>query len=137
MTKKFKNGLRLIGVALAALVLLAGAALWFGLHQAEQKMQRKVDVAVQPVALRPLTDSVAIDRGRYLYASRGCVDCHGASGGGRIFIDEPDGMRVIGPNIGAGPGSATAGYRAEDWVRAIRHGVSPRGRPLMIMPSED
>lgn len=137
MTKRLKNGLRLVGIALAALVLLAAAALWFGLHQAEQKMQRKVDVAVQPVPLRPLTDTAALDRGRYLYASRGCVDCHGASGGGRIFIDEPNGMRVVGPHIGAGPGSATAGYRPEDWVRTIRHGVSPRGRPLMIMPSED
>jgi len=24
-----------------------------------------------------------------------------------------------------------------DWVRSIRHGVNPQGRPLMIMPSED
>src|SRR5690606_6470451 len=24
-----------------------------------------------------------------------------------------------------------------DWVRTIRHGVSPQGRALMIMPSED
>jgi mono/diheme cytochrome c family protein len=31
----------------------------------------------------------------------------------------------------------TAAYRPVDWVRAIRHGVHPLGRPLMIMPSED
>ncbi len=137
MTKRLKNGLRLVGLALAAVVLLAAAALWFGLHQAAQKMQRKVDVAVQPVALRPLTDTAALDRGRYLYASRGCVDCHGANGGGRTFIDDPNGLRVAGPHIGPGPGSVTAGYRPEDWVRVIRHGVHPLGRPLMIMPSED
>jgi cytochrome c553 len=46
-------------------------------------------------------------------------------------------MRVVGPHIGPGPGSVTAGYRPEDWVRVIRHGVHPLGRPLMIMPSED
>lgn len=125
------------GVVVLGLVLLAGAALWFGLSQADRKMQRKVEVAVQPVALRPLTDTAALERGRYLYASRGCVDCHGANGGGRTFIDDPNGLRVTGPHISPGPGSVTAGYRPEDWVRVIRHGVHPLGRPLMIMPSED
>ncbi|MDM0121575.1 c-type cytochrome [Variovorax arabinosiphilus] len=129
--------LRRAGVVVLGLVLLAGAALWFGLSQADRKMQRKVEVAVQPVALRPLTDTVALERGRYLYASRGCVDCHGANGGGRTFIDDPNGLRVAGPHISPGPGSVTAGYRPEDWVRVIRHGVHPIGRPLMIMPSED
>lgn len=137
MTAAAGRWLRRAGALVGALVLLAAAALWFGLHQAEQKMQRKVDVVVQPVALRPLTDTAALDRGRYLYASRGCVDCHGANGGGRTFIDDPNGLRVAGPHIGPGPGSVTAGYRPDDWVRVIRHGVHPLGRPLMIMPSED
>lgn len=129
--------LRRAGLAVLGLLLLAATALWFGLSQADRKMQRKVDVVVQPVALRPLTDTAALDRGRYLYASRGCVDCHGVNGGGRTFIDDPNGLRVAGPHIAPGPGSVTAGYRPEDWVRVIRHGVHPLGRPLMIMPSED
>lgn len=29
------------------------------------------------------------------------------------------------------------GYAAVDWVRTIRHGVKPDGRPTLIMPSED
>lgn len=35
------------------------------------------------------------------------------------------------------PGSVVANYQAVDWVRSIRHGVDPRGRALMVMPSED
>ena len=30
-----------------------------------------------------------------------------------------------------------AQFRPEDWERAIRHGVKPDGRPLLVMPSED
>ena len=122
---------------LLVLGLLAAAVVWGGLRLADRKMARRIDVGVQPVALRALTDAAAITRGRYLYASRGCVDCHGANGGGRTFIDDPNGLRVAGPQIAPGSASVTAGYRPEDWVRTIRHGVHPSGRPLMIMPSED
>jgi mono/diheme cytochrome c family protein len=30
-----------------------------------------------------------------------------------------------------------ANYTEVDWVRAIRHGVKPDGRPLLVMPCED
>ena len=53
-----------------------------------------------------------------------------------MFLDK-DGLRVKGPNISPGPGSVVAAYKAEDWVRAIRHGADPGGRPIMVMPSED
>jgi mono/diheme cytochrome c family protein len=129
-----KKWLRRAGIALAVLVLLAAAAVFAGLQLAERKMRRVVEVDVRPVALR--TDAAAVERGRYLYASRGCVDCHGDNGAGKVFVDD-GAVRIKGPNISPGPGTLVAGYKAEDWVRAIRHGVAPGGRPLMIMPSED
>ncbi|MGE0332075.1 MAG: c-type cytochrome [Ramlibacter sp.] len=119
---------------LAAVVVLAAAAVLAGLQLARQKMQRTVDVKVQPVPMR--TDAQALDRGKYLYASRGCVDCHGANGAGRTFVDDGS-LRIAGPNITTGAGSVVAAYQPLDWVRAIRHGVSPQGRALMVMPSED
>ena len=122
----------LIGVA--TLAALLGAALAVGNTMANKKMQRKVDVRVAAVALP--TEPAAIERGRYLYASRGCADCHGADGGGRSFIDD-GAFRVVGAHISPGAGSVTANYSAEDWVRTIRHGVKPDGRPALIMPSED
>ncbi|MDN3920238.1 c-type cytochrome [Roseateles violae] len=119
---------------LAGLALLAGAGVAYGLMAADRKMERRVALSVAAV---PYTsDAAAIERGRYLFSSRGCVDCHGADGAGRAFIDSPE-MRVKGPNISPGPGNVVAAYRPEDWVRAIRHGVKPDGRPLLIMPSED
>jgi mono/diheme cytochrome c family protein len=137
MNPAARKWLRRGGFALLGLAVVLSTAVGAGLYLAERKMNRKLDIAVRAVPLRDLTDTAAIARGQYLYASRGCVDCHGAGGGGRSFIDDPNGMRVAGPHIGSGAGSVTVGYQAADWVRAIRHGVDPKGRPLLIMPSED
>ena len=122
-------------IAVGALLVLGAATLVAGTQLAERKMHRRVEVAVQPAAYRD--DAAALERGRYLFASRGCTECHGADGAGRVFLDDGKGMRLKGPNITPGPGNVVAGYRPEDWVRTIRHGVKPDGRPLLIMPSED
>lgn len=122
------------GIAVASLAVLAGAALAIGLLLAERKAARHVRVDAQPVAYRD--DASSLERGRYLYASRGCVDCHGADGAGRTFVDDGS-LLVAGPQIAPGSRSATRDYQPVDWVRAIRHGVKPDGRPLMVMPSED
>lgn len=115
----------------AIVVLVAGAGV-AGYQLAERKMARKVDVAVKPVAYA--ADAQALERGKYLFESRGCVDCHGANGAGRTFVDNGS-LRIAGPNIS--PAGVTAAYKPEDWVRIVRHGVKPNGQPAMIMPSED
>jgi mono/diheme cytochrome c family protein len=123
---------------LAALLVLAlgvAAAVAVGLQLAQRKGQRHIAVNVQPVAVP--TDAVALERGRYLYTSRGCAECHGAAGGGRRFVDGGDSLQLAGPAIARGDGTATARYNVVDWVRTVRHGVKPDGTPLRVMPSED
>jgi len=124
-----------LAVGLVALGLLAVLTVLGGNQLATQKMTRQVMVDVRGVP--PRDDAASIERGRYLYASRGCADCHGAHGGGQLFLDDGRGLRIAGPNISPAPGTVVAGYSAADWERAIRHGVAPSGRPLLIMPSED
>jgi len=131
---KKRNWMRALLAGFAALILLAATALGLGVFLAERKMQRFVDVPARPVAFR--SDAAAIERGQYLFVSRACVECHGSNGTGRTFAEE-DGLVIAGPNLTNGPGGVVAGYQPVDWVRAIRHGVDPKGRPLMIMPSED
>ncbi|MFO1330749.1 MAG: cytochrome c [Rubrivivax sp.] len=121
-------------ITTGTLAVAATAALGTGLALATQRMTRHVDVPVQPVALP--TDAAALERGAYLYRTRGCTDCHGQDGAGRTLVDK-GGLKIAGPHIGTGDGSVTARYQSADWVRAIRHGVAPGGRPLMIMPSQD
>ena len=122
-------------LALGVLLVLGAAGVFAGLQLGERRMARQVAVQVQPVALPG--DAATLERGRYLFASRGCVDCHGANGGGRVFADNGSDLKIKGPNITTGAGGVVANYQPADWVRAIRHGVAPGGRPLMIMPSED
>ena len=120
---------------LALAVLAAGVAI-AGVQLAERKRQREVRLPAYALAMR--NDGAAVERGRYLFSSRGCADCHGPNGAGRAFIGQPgDAMFARAPNISPGPGSVVAGYGPADWERTLRHGVKPDGRPLFIMPSED
>jgi mono/diheme cytochrome c family protein len=118
------------GVAGVVVVVAAAAAV--GWQMADSKMARTVTITPRAVAY--VEDTQSLERGKYLFESRGCVDCHGANGGGRMFVDNGD-LRIAGPNITAG--GVTAKYQPADWERTIRHGVKPDGRPIMIMPSED
>lgn len=119
---------------LLALAAVGAGLVWWALGQAQARMQRHIDIA--PYTLDIPTDAASIERGRYLFGTRGCVDCHGADGAGRAFIDDGS-MRVKGANISPGTGSVVAKYLAADWDRTLRHGVKPDGRPVLIMPSED
>jgi mono/diheme cytochrome c family protein len=128
-----KRWMRWTAATLAGVAVVALGAAVLGHQMAERKMSRKLDVPVKPVAYTD--DPQALQRGKYLFESRGCADCHAANGGGREFVNDGKGLRLAGPNIT--PGGAAASYRPEDWVRIIRHGVKPNGEPAMIMPSED
>ncbi|MGE4242002.1 c-type cytochrome [Ramlibacter sp.] len=128
MGKWLRIGLGVIAVlaAVAALGVLAGLEMY------KSRTMRKVNVNVQAVAAAK--DPQALARGKYLFETRGCTDCHGNDGAGRSFANDSS-IHIAGPNIT--PAGVVAQYRAEDWVRIIRHGVKPDGRPAMVMPSED
>jgi mono/diheme cytochrome c family protein len=121
-------------VALTVLVAGAGAAFMVLAEMGDRKLSRHVDVAVAPVALR--SDAASVERGAYLFRSRGCGDCHGAKGTGSVVVDD-GAMHIRSPDITPAPNGVVARYTPTDWVRTIRHGVKPDGRPVMIMPSED
>jgi mono/diheme cytochrome c family protein len=121
--------------ALLVLSVLAAAVVYTGIQLAQRRMDRRIDVKVAPVAYRD--DAQSLERGRYLFQSRGCTECHGANGAGRVFAEDDNGLKLAGPNITSGPGSVTVNYQPVDWVRTLRHGVKPDGRPALVMPSED
>ncbi|CAG1018545.1 Fructose dehydrogenase cytochrome subunit [Burkholderiaceae bacterium] len=130
MNKWLKRSL----VGIAAIGVLGATGLAAGAYLGDRKAQRYVPLQVAAVATP--ADAASLQRGRYLFATRGCADCHGASGRGEVFIDG-GGLYAKAPNISPGPGNVVSGYADEDWVRTIRHGVKPNGQPLFIMPSED
>jgi mono/diheme cytochrome c family protein len=125
--------LRYASFVVGALVVLVGLLVLAAELLSARKLNRVVSVEPAPVAY--VDDEKSRVRGKYLFDSRGCMECHGANGQGKVFIDDPNGMYVRTPNITGG--GVTKGYSERDWVRAIRHGVKPDGKPLLIMPSED
>ena len=120
--------------AIVGLLLLVVAGLVLAGTQLAQRKRNRV-VLLQVAAVPFVDDAQSLERGKYLFQSRGCAECHGAAGTGRSFVNDGMGRHLAGPNITAA--GVTARYQPEDWVRTIRHGVKPDGRPVMIMPSED
>jgi mono/diheme cytochrome c family protein len=122
----------LIGVV--AVVGVVAVAVFALATLGDRKLERRIDVQVAAVPLAG--DPASVERGGYLYRSRGCGDCHGLDGAGKVVIED-GAMLVRAPNITGGPGSVTTAYQPVDWARAIRHGIRPNGRPLLVMPSEE
>ncbi|HEY5799781.1 MAG TPA: c-type cytochrome [Burkholderiaceae bacterium] len=130
-----KRAVKIGGSLLLALVAVAALAAAAAELLSQRKLNRTITVQVAdlPVAV----DTTTVARGKYLFEAVGCIECHGANGGGKVFIDDPAGMYVRAPNLTSGPGSAVSAYTGADWVRTIRHGVKPGGKPALVMPSED
>ncbi|MBC7782080.1 MAG: c-type cytochrome [Proteobacteria bacterium] len=130
-----KKSFRIPTLALGALLVAALTGLAGLLLNSQRLLNRTVSVVAAPV---PYTSGpAALVRGEYLFKSRDCAACHGAGGEGQLHIDDPIGLKVRSANLTRGAGSAVMNYNESDWVRAIRHGVNPDGRPLFVMPSEN
>ena len=96
----------------------------------------KVDrtYAVETAELAIPTDAASVAHGAHLARIHGCVDCHTNNLSGQVFLDIPP-FRATAANLTRGRGGVGGRYTAEDFDRAIRHGVKPNGRPVIIMPS--
>lgn len=126
--------LKILGYVVAALVGLLIVVAVAGYLVSERRKNQTFAVTPRPVAIP--SGAAAVERGRHLAMSRGCVDCHGKDFGGEKVMDNGAMGRIYGPNLTSGAGGL-AGYRDEDWVRAIRHGVMRDGRGVFLMPADE
>ena len=79
----------------------------------------------------------AIKRGMHIVNSRvACDGCHGSDFGGAAVVDIALVGHWVAPNLTTGEGSVTKGFTANDWDRAVRHGVRRNGM-TSSMPSGD
>lgn len=123
----------------AALLVVLVLVLLAGVYGFSSRRLTRAFPAGRAETIAVPTDPAAIERGKHLVrVVSKCTECHGADLGGRQFIDAgPMIGRVYAPNLTRGKGSVTESFTPADWERAIRHGVTPDGRGLKIMPSED
>jgi mono/diheme cytochrome c family protein len=112
-------------------LVLAVVAVVYGVSS--YKFSRKH--SVQPREIPIPNTAAAIERGRHIVTTRGCMDCHGKDLGGAKVVDDPMVARFFGSNLTRGVGGVPADFGDIDFLRAIRHGVARDGRPLVLMPS--
>jgi mono/diheme cytochrome c family protein len=90
--------------------------------------------SITPAALTVPADSAGLALGRHMATAIGkCAECHGTRYEGKVFLEDPLLGRISAPNIT--PAGVTRDYTDADWVRAVRHGVKPDGRSVVVMPS--
>ncbi len=131
MKKVFKWVGIVLGILIGLLVLAAVAMYLIG----SARLDKTYDIQVQAIAIP--TDEAAIARGRHLAKSvTVCLACHGEDLGGQVLEDDPMMFTFAPSNLTAGRGGTGVTYSDADYVRAIRHGVNPAGRGLMIMHSD-
>jgi cytochrome c553 len=121
----------LVGLVVLVFVLLGGLYGFTSLKLSKDYS----DVAGHALILPAEADEIA--EGRRLLEVYHCTGCHGEDLGGTELIDEPLMARLWSANLTSGRGGIAGRYDPADWERAIRHGVSSEGRPLIAMPSAD
>lgn len=128
-----KRVIRFTGVLLLLLILALAAAYYWAYRTTETALARRysaprIDLAVS-------IPQASVETGGYIVNTRnGCIDCHGADLGGKIFIDDPIVGRVVGPNLTP---KRLGAWTDDEIAAAIRYGIDRTGRPLMVMPSAE
>jgi mono/diheme cytochrome c family protein len=125
--------LKWIGIVLGGLLGLAilAVAIIYIIYGARMEQR----YAIPPETIAIPTDAASIERGRRLVVAAQCQDCHGEDLAGLVTFDDPAMGRIYASNLTAGAGGAGRRFSDADWVRALRHGVGPDGRSLLVTPA--
>ena len=115
----------LLGIALVAVIVIY--------FMAEARLTKTYDIPDETVPIPAQVTTTA--RTWPLTAISFCEGCHGENLAGEVALDDNIG-RLAPPNLTSGKGGVGSWYTDADWVRSLRHGVRPSGKPLLGMPSE-
>lgn len=128
--KKFWKWFGLIvgGIVGIALIGLLGYYIYWA-----SQARRTYDIEVETFPIP--SDEASIARGKILVEIVRCTECHGKDLSGTLWANRPLLTGTFGPaNLTPGE-NGIADYTDEDYIRAIRDGVGPNGKPLIYMPS--
>ncbi len=131
-----KKIFKIVFIALGSFVLLLGVFYAF-IHFNMEGRMHKTYSDIQTEAFPIPQDSATLALGAHLTLIKGCRDCHGDNLAGRVLIDDPGLGKIVTANLTRGKGGIGREYTDEDWVKALRHGVSKANTPLLVMPSEE
>lgn len=126
--RKFFKWIGIVLGSLVGLILVLAAVFYLmGNERLTKTYKFPADNIVIP------TDAASIERGQHL-AKMLCTDCHAADLSGKTgwFPAGPLGS-IDSPNLTTGKGGIGQEYTSdEEYVRAIRHGIDPEGKPIFM-----
>lgn len=129
-----KNVLKWIGIGLGVVVVVASIAVASLVLIADNRLNKTYAVAVESIPIP--ADPATIERGQHIVTTV-CVGCHDENLGGKPVLNAPGFAVINASNLTRGEGGVGNQYKDEDWVRAIRHGVDPDGKSLLLMPAPE
>lgn len=120
-----------IGIVLGSLIVLivvVGIVMYF---LGNARLNKVYDF--EPTGLTLPTDEASLEFGKHRVESL-CIGCHGPDlGGVDEWFSAPPLGRIDSANLTSGEGGFGREAKSdEDWVRAIRHGIDPEGKPLFM-----
>ena len=122
---------RIVGIVLGILagtVLLAGVVLYF---IGNARLNKTYDISPSNITLP--TDTASLEFGKHR-AEILCEGCHGADLSGiDNWFDSSALGNIDSANLTSGKGGVGSEFTTEDYVRAIRHGVNPAGKPIFMI----
>ena len=128
-----RRWLKRAGIGLGIVVALLAGLFAVAWAHGERALTRTYVVDDPPLVVP--SDPAAIERGRHLYVSRGCVGCHGEGGIGKLLFDAGPVARIVPPNLTLA--MADPAWTDDALAAAIRHGIRPDGTALVFMPAND
>lgn len=126
--------LKIAGLAIAGVVVVLLVAVGAVYAISESRLNQTFNVPAKPIDVPAGAEAIA--EGKRIATYRACADCHAADFGGQIIFDGPEG-HVMSANLTAGKGGIGKTFSDADFARAIRHGVKPDGKGVVVMPATD
>ncbi|MBL7844928.1 MAG: cytochrome c [Cyclobacteriaceae bacterium] len=117
------------------MILLSGFIFYlYAYFSTQSRLARVYNIDTPPFVLQ--TDSAILAEGSRLMTVKGCRDCHGEDLGGKLWLNDPMLGLIVTPNLTNGKGGLE-NYSTHDWLVALKHGLSKKRTPLLIMPSNE
>ena len=127
-----KKILKWVGIAFGGLVVVLGVGVGVASCMASSADAVTYETPDHAFDVPSLSDPDRAAEAERLYMARGCGECHGADGTGRVLVDAPPFM-VAPPNI---TGVARA-MEPTALHRLIRRGIRADGTSVFFMPAHE
>lgn len=125
--KKFFKWIGIVLGSLVGLVLVVGVVFYL---KGNASLNKTYDFPPSDITIP--TDEASIADGKHRVETL-CQGCHGEDLGGGLLVDDPMLGYLGAPNLTAGEGGIGQEFTSdEDYVRAIRHGIAPDGKPVFM-----